>query len=158
MKRVVLSGIIALLAVFALSGCSSTELTKQTCSAKTADPMATTLYSAITADVEVIGGRITYTEEFKTGDYVGMTVEKFRVLATHNVAEKNNADLIVSPNYETIENASRSTVTVTVTGYPAKYKNFRTATDDDVKLAKEASRVRSLGAESKSSIEFTKEK
>lgn len=54
-------------------------------------------------------------------------------IALYNAAIANNADVIVAPNYS-IEVDVAGNLSITVTGYPANYRNFRRPTTDDVLL------------------------
>ena len=49
-------------------------------------------------------------------------------LAVSQAAQKYDADLIVAPSYSITTSEDLKTITVTVTGYPANYVNFHTAT------------------------------
>ena len=48
--------------------------------------------------------------------------------------KKSNADLLVEPQFETDIKGRK--ITVTVTGFPASYKNFHTIKQDEVELLK----------------------
>lgn len=55
-------------------------------------------------------------------------------LAIKNALEGVGADILVEPVFETITQDGKTTVTVT--GYPATYKNFRPIKKEDVELVK----------------------
>jgi hypothetical protein len=59
---------------------------------------------------------------------------KNQVLA--EVIKKSNADVLVEPRFETDIKGRK--MTVTVTGFPATYKNFHTIKQDEVELLKVA--------------------
>jgi len=54
--------------------------------------------------------------------------------AVENLLRSLNADILIEPRFESI--VFRGNRTINVTGYPAKYKNFRTATPDDTTFIK----------------------
>jgi predicted small secreted protein len=72
-----------------------------------------------------------------TGSAIGKTtsnIEQLKKEAVANALKTANADILVEPKY-VIENTNRS-ITVTVTGYPATYKNFRQIKEEDINLIK----------------------
>lgn len=59
------------------------------------------------------------------------TIEYWKNLTVSKVVQKYNADVIVAPIFDVKTSDDFLTVTVTVTGYPATFKNFRKVTNDD---------------------------
>lgn len=57
-------------------------------------------------------------------------------LAATQAAQKYDADVLIAPSYSITTSDDLKTVTVTVTGYPATYTNFRTATAEDMMMIK----------------------
>lgn len=57
-------------------------------------------------------------------------------LTLNKAAAKYDADIIVAPNYSIATSEDYRKVTVTITGYPATYTNFRTATAADMEIIK----------------------
>ncbi|KWW30057.1 MAG: Uncharacterized protein AUK63_1103 [bacterium P3] len=55
-------------------------------------------------------------------------------LAATQAAQKYDADVIVAPSYSITTSDDFRTITVTVTGYPATYANFRPATPADMEM------------------------
>ena len=109
-------------------------------------------------DLEISSEKIEYSETFTT--MLEMTPSQFKKFAealnshllngteppfvknwkTQVVAKaaiKYHADEIVSPIFIVSPNEDKTAVTVTVTGYIGKYKNFRNATEKDIKFLKE---------------------
>ena len=107
------------------------------------------------ADLEISSEKIEYSETFTT--ILEMTQSQFKIFAealndhllngteppfvknwkTQVVAKaaiKYHADEIVSPIFIVSPNENKTAVTVTVTGYIGKYKNFRNATEEDIKF------------------------
>jgi len=72
------------------------------------------------------------------------TMQLLRVRAINNALSTNDADVLLEPRFSFDTTGSRTTVTVT--GFPASYKNFRHITEQDslllknVKILLEASR------------------
>lgn len=62
----------------------------------------------------------------------GQSVETVRNNAIANALKSANADVLIEPIFEVETN--RGGTTVTVTGFPGNYVNFRDATPDDVPL------------------------
>ncbi len=110
------------------------------------------------ADLEISNEKVTYAETFTT--MLEMTPSQFKkfVEALNNhllngteppfvknwksqviakAAIKYEADEIVSPIFIITPNETKTSVTVTVTGYIGKYKDFRNATENDIKFLKE---------------------
>lgn len=55
-------------------------------------------------------------------------------LALNQAAQKYDADVIVAPSYSITTSDDQKTITVTVTGYPANYYNFHTATTEEMNI------------------------
>lgn len=69
-------------------------------------------------------------------------ISDMKNMALADAIIKAGCDVIISPVYET--KISKTAVTVNVTGYPAKYRNFRSITSDDIPLI-DAEKARILG-------------
>jgi len=65
--------------------------------------------------------------EYMKNSVVSMTVKKY------------NADVIVAPIFDIKTSDNYMKITVTLSGYPANYKNFRNATKEDFELLKNSS-------------------
>ena len=113
-------------AYFLLSSCA--VVTSNT--VKTQDVYETgVLHSTVVANLDVKAAKV-------TGTAMGQSTEvaKLKTDAAAQAIEKAGADILVEPRYK-IETVSSRT-TVTATGYPATYKNFRTMTEEDKELLK----------------------
>lgn len=55
-------------------------------------------------------------------------------LALNQAAQKYDADVIVAPSYSITTSDDLKTITITVTGYPANYYNFHTATTEEMNI------------------------
>ncbi len=121
MKRVFLFLMLSLL----ITSCSVTR----TATAKKLDIYGSgVMHIPVVADLEVQQQKVfatVVTEE-------GVVSESAKQKAIAEAIEKANADILVEPSFKTEINGSM--VVITVTGYPATYKNFRNATQADVNL------------------------
>jgi hypothetical protein len=59
-------------------------------------------------------------------------IDPLKILAMNDAIKIAGADILVEPTFEIVSENSKTTVTVT--GYPASYTNFRSITMDDVPL------------------------
>ena len=121
-----------LIAVAALMAASCTTTTK---TART-ESVPYSMYNATVADLEVSPKRITYTmapsKEIRSGG-----VANVKQAATQEALEKNgNADLLLEPQFVLSHKKGpfglliNKVTSITVTGRPATYKNFRSMSDD----------------------------
>ena len=113
-----------LMAVAALS-LTLTSCTSITKTAKNMD-VETGMRSCSTAELEVSELKATYTlRPIKAERRAGLrNVKNMAIRAL--LSEKGNADVLVAPDF-IVEKHGRKVKSVTVTGYPAKYKNFKPA-------------------------------
>lgn len=63
---------------------------------------------------------------------IGANTGQMKVSAVNRAVKQANADILIDPSFEV--SAEGTTTSVTVTGFPATYTEFRTATQDDVRL------------------------
>jgi hypothetical protein len=91
----------------------------------------------VTADLDVQSTKVqgVYSDRVKKIS-LDEHVEGVKKMALHNALEKAGADVLIEPMYsiDVVSGARWATVTVRVTGYPATYKNFRSATLKDKEL------------------------
>ena len=82
------------------------------------------------ADLDVNGAKVSGRAVAKFGE----NIEEVKILLVAEVLRKANADVLVEPRYafETVNNET----TISVSGYPATYKNFRPIKEEDLKLIK----------------------
>lgn len=62
----------------------------------------------------------------------GQLLENVKELAISNALKQSNADILVDPKFETETKGGKTTVTVT--GFPASYINFRPLKEEDAKF------------------------
>ena len=68
-------------------------------------------------------------------------IDKYKRTALGRATKACGADILISPNIEVVTEDGR--FVITVTGYPAKYKDFRNATAKDIELVKGANEANS---------------
>jgi len=88
----------------------------------------------VIADLDVSPTKIT-----GTASGLNSTIQLLRVRAINNALSTNNADVLLEPRFSFI--ISRNRTTVTVTGFPASYKNFRSITEQDSLLLKNTNQI-----------------
>ena len=110
--------------------------------AQSVEPKTTAHVTPVVADVKVSATKITHTETFSnaltendvTYPSISAEISYMKNYTLNRAAKKSNADLIVAPSYEIRTSDNMQTITVEVSGYPASYVNFRTASDQDLSL------------------------
>ncbi|MBO4611709.1 MAG: hypothetical protein J5671_00895 [Bacteroidaceae bacterium] len=120
------------LAVVAFMAASCTTITK---TART-ENVPYSMYNATVADLEVSPNRITYTlkpsKEIRKGGIGNVKQAALQEALTQN----GNADLMLEPQYVISHKKGplgifiNKVTSITVTGRPATYKNFRSLSDD----------------------------
>lgn len=124
MKRIV-TGLV-LVIVFASCSTKSTTNTSKTLNIYGSG----VIQKPVIVDLEVKQTKVTATVKGK----LGSNIEALKAEAVSAAVKKAQADVLVEPTYTIVSN--RGTSTVTVSGFPATYKNFRDITLDDVPLIK----------------------
>lgn len=116
MKKVVLIAAVVL-TLCGMSSCSSVKHTS------TAIPVGTTVSSSASADLIVSPTKISYT--YKPSKAVKRSGESgvIQTAVSEALKANGNADVLVAPQYE-ITKKRRTIKLITVTGYPATYKNI----------------------------------
>ena len=112
--------------------------------ARNLEPEHIMLTTPVIADLDVSGKRITHIEKEAFADIVvdGYAIqpenmEGYKKIALSRAAKAYDADVLLGSmiDVQTIEGR----LVITVTGFPAKYVNFRKATLHDAELMREAS-------------------
>ena len=91
--------------------------------------------SSSIVDLEVSERRVSYTYFTEKSVRRGGLDNIYAVAVKEALKENGNAEVLVAPEFETRIRKGmfgRKVKTVIVTGYPAKYKNFRKATGEDL--------------------------
>lgn len=120
MKKVLLSTAIVLLA---LSSCTTMKKTA------TSIDVANSISTNTTADLEVSDKRISYTLRPSKQERKGGTDNIRNAVVATALKSNGGGDVLVAPEFETKIHCNlfgtRKIKEITVTGYPAKYKNFK---------------------------------
>lgn len=117
----------------------------QESSARNLEPEHLMLLTPLIADLEVSAIKVQHTETqaFEnlviTQDVLKMMSELKKV-ALSRAARSCKADVLVGTTIDVVTN-SRGRLEITVTGYPAVYKNFRKAESADLEVVEYARRV-----------------
>ncbi len=85
----------------------------------------------LVVDLDVKDKRVSGTA---STSFKGEKIETIKNNAIYDALQNSKADVLVEPRFDTETSGDRTTVTVT--GYPANYKNFRPATINDTTYLK----------------------
>ena len=125
MKRIVTGFVI----VVTLASCASTKSTTNT--SKTLNIYGSgVIQKPVIVDLDVKQTKVTATAKGK----LGSNIDALKAEAVSMAVKNTQADVLVEPTYTIVSN--RGSSTVTVSGFPATYKNFRDITVEDVPLIK----------------------
>lgn len=132
-------------ATFLLASCTTTSVLTtfdyQEASARNLEPEHTMLLTPLIADLEVSPEKIYYVEreafaKFPVDDIMVKNMPEFKKIALSRAAKAHDADVLVGTIMDiTTDNGQ---LVIAVSGYVAKYKNFRNATTKDTELIREA--------------------
>lgn len=120
-RKILAAGIAAL----ALNSCSTITHTSQTAA------VDTQVYNLTVADMKVAAKKDSVTVDWKWNPLSTVSLSAQKQTATHTLLGKNEADVLVEPEYIVKRRGLFRGGSVTVTGYPATYSNFRAMTADD---------------------------
>lgn len=132
MKKILIFS--SLLVALAFSSCS--KKTYSYSEIRTVEPTQSVNVVPVVAELEVSQERITYAERLtinvnSTNDKeLASLIEKEKIQVISNATTTHNADLLVAPLVN-VQTDAQSNIIISVSGYPAKYKNYRSATKDD---------------------------
>ena len=140
-------------ALLLLTVCSSVALAQnkptvdyKESSARNLEPQHSVMITPLIADLSIIGDRIVYTEKEAFENYpvnsdIVKFIPNFKKVALSRAARAYKADAIIGSTIDVITN-SAGRLEITVSGYPAKYANFRNATSEDISLMQQGLIVR----------------
>lgn len=114
-------------------------------SARYMEPSQNIMTTPMIADLEVIGGSVSYTEteafkNYEVAEELTQLVPGFKRIALSRAARAHKADVIIGAMVDVITNEN-GRLEITITGYPARYTNFRNATSNDIELVKKGQTV-----------------
>ncbi len=119
-----LNGVIIVVSITLLQSCTSIS---KFSTAKTTDIAASINQKPTLVDLEVKDAKVTATASYKSTE---KGFEAIKQEAVANALKSVNADILVEPKFDT--EVKNSTITITVTGYPGFYKNFRAVKTEDL--------------------------
>ncbi len=115
----------------------SENILYQESSGRNIEPMQNAVIVPLVANLELLSQtRIEYVEVFEgnvTRSVVN-NIESYKKKALVNATEKYNADVMVAALINVDTRTDGNALLVTVTGFPAKYVNFRNMTKEDTWL------------------------
>ena len=114
-------------------------------SARYMEPSQNIMTTPMIADLEVFGGSVSYTEteafkNYKVTEELTQLVPGFKRIALSRAARAHKADIIIGARVDVITNEN-GRLEITITGYPARYTNFRNATSDEIDLVKKGQAI-----------------
>lgn len=114
-------------------------------SARYMEPSQNIMITPMIADLEVIGGSVSYTEteafkNYEVTEELIPLVPGFKRIALSRAARAHKADVIIGAMVDVITNED-GRLEITITGYPARYTNFRNATGNEIDLVKKGQTV-----------------
>lgn len=120
-----------LLAVLILASCTTTKISYNEYTTRQTDPVMTDPYITPTvADLEVSQTKETIAETF-TNDltlkskFDKKSIERWKEVTLEKMMKEFNSDVIVAPIFSISTSNDMKNINVEVSGYPAKYTNFR---------------------------------
>ncbi len=123
-----------LLVALVFSSCS--KKTYSYAETRTVEPTQSVNVVLVVAELEVSQERITYAERLSvkanslSNSEFNALVEQEKVQVINNATTAHEADLIVAP-VVSVQTDVKNNLIISVSGYPAKYKNYRNATQED---------------------------
>lgn len=112
----------------ALSSCSTISHTAKSIG------VDTDIYNLTVADMDVAKEKVSKTAEWKWSPLSSVSLGEQKKTAEAQLLKDANADVLVEPRYEVTRRGFMRGGTVTVTGYPATYRNFRPMTQKDAEV------------------------
>ena len=114
-------------------------------SARYMEPSQNIMTAPMIADLQVVGGSVSHTEteafkNYEVTEELIQLVPGFKRIALSRAARAHKADVIIGAMVDVITNEN-GRLEITITGYPAKYVNFRNATSNEIELVKKGQTV-----------------
>lgn len=148
-KLTVILGVAALLTSCTMQQ-STTSYAYQESSVRILEPEQSMLLSPVMADLEVSEHKVSHIEKEAFADIiitpqVITNISEFKKIALSRAAKVHNADVLVGTIIDVVTKNNR--LEITVSGYPAFYRNFRSATAADAELVRAALSVKNRNLE-----------
>lgn len=120
------------IAVVSCVSCSTMTYTMS--DSRSIEPVQNVMITPVVADMQVSDQKVQLTEtlpiRLKSVENLDFTVREYKERLIAKVLKTNNSDVLIGTLVEVTTNGDGFLV-MTVTGYPAKYVNFRSATEAD---------------------------
>ncbi|MCM1349346.1 MAG: hypothetical protein NC338_08035 [Firmicutes bacterium] len=114
-----------------LCSCSSIKHTS------TSVPVSSTVASFTVADLDVQPTKIMSTTKWNYNPFVRVSVENVKTNTAAKMLRQADADVLLEPEYIIERRGFLRGGSVTVIGFPAKFKNFHTMTPEEAAILKE---------------------
>ena len=118
-------------AALAVTSCQTVRQT-----ASTADIETHVVQYPTVADIDIKPQRITSTETWFWNPFDRTTTKQRKENLIYDMVVKNDADVLIEPQIRLVKSGLERTLTIS--GFPAKYKNFRKASEADLIAIKNA--------------------
>lgn len=118
--------IVSTAVVMALSSCTSIKDTAYTTTPETM------VVNMTVADIEVAPEQVTATSTWNWNPF--RTIKNHKANADAIALRESGADVLIEPSYEVVKRGLFRGGSVTVTGHPGKYINFRNMTEKDAEV------------------------
>lgn len=134
LKRIVLV-VVGVIALSATANAQKTTYTVAESSSTFLEPSPSIITTPLVADIKILGEKISYVEPdalkiFPLTNF--QQLPQLRSIIVARATRAYNADLLVGVSFD-MQTTENGELKVTVTGYPAKYNNFRNATYEEVR-------------------------
>jgi len=135
---------IVLVVTLLTTGCSTSRIVYRydESTSRYIAPSMSGYVTPIAVDLRIDTTKIVYVENFPntltSNDINNIensgTIDYLKNYTIAQAVKKYNADVIVAPIFDVKTSEDFSTITITITGFPAHYINFRKATTEDINL------------------------
>ncbi len=136
MKKIIFSSFV--IAMLATSCGAPQRILYREAEGRNIEPAQNAVITPMVAELQVLTEQsISETIQFDifvTSAIIG-EIENYKRIALLNVAKKYNADTMVGALIS-VDTNKRGYLEITITGYPARYTNFRSMTQDDLWISK----------------------
>ncbi len=130
MKKFILLMAVTLISV----GATAQKVLYQEAAGRNIEPTQNAVIVPLVAELELLSEtKIEYVETFElpVTNQVVQNVDAYKRVALVNATKQYNADTMVAALISVLTRADGNALIITVTGFPAKYKNWRCMTSND---------------------------
>lgn len=122
-----------------LCSCSTIRHTSHTA------PVNSTVTTFTVADLDVAPQKVTKTYSWSYNPFKPVSIETVKTNTTAALLNETGTDILVEPEYIVEKRGFLRGGSVTVIGFPAKFKNFHTMTPEEAEIVKNASYTKPEG-------------